>query len=90
MIKSFKHKGLKELFETGRSKNIGADYTKKCVKILNALATAKNAQAMNLAGLDFHWLHFQKRFAVKVNKNWRITFAWEGEEAVDVDLEDYH
>jgi proteic killer suppression protein len=31
-----------------------------------------------------------KRYAVSVNKNWRITFGWENGKAVDVDLEDYH
>lgn len=90
MIKSFKHKGLKELFETGRSKHVGSDYTKKCVKILNALAVAQNPQAMNVEGFNFHHLHFQKRYSCKVNANYRLTFAWDGEGAVEVDLEDYH
>jgi len=30
------------------------------------------------------------RFSVVVSRNWRITFSFEGEHAVDVDLEDYH
>ena len=27
------------------------------------------------------------RFAVLVSRNWRITFAWQGEESIEVDLE---
>jgi proteic killer suppression protein len=47
---------------------------------------------MNLPGLRFHALtgNLKGRFAVLVSPNWRITFAWEGEDAADLDLEDYH
>ena len=30
------------------------------------------------------------RYAVTVSANWRITFAWDGEDAIQVELEDYH
>lgn len=47
---------------------------------------------MNLPGLGFHGLagFDPKRYAVSVSGNWRIAFAFDGEEAIDVDLEDYH
>lgn len=91
MIKNFKHKGLQELHDNGKTKHIGTNYTKKCVRILNALKVAKNPQAMNLVGFGFHELQgVPQRYAVKVNKNWRVTFGWAGEEAIDVELEDYH
>lgn len=90
MIVSVKHKGLKELHETGKSRYVGADYLAKCEKILNALIVAKVPEEMKLPGFAFHSLEGNPtRYAVKVNKNWRVTFAWENG-AVDVDLEDYH
>lgn len=47
---------------------------------------------MNLPGLFFHALKGQEkgRYAVRVTGNYRLTFAWDGDDAVDVDLEDYH
>jgi len=47
---------------------------------------------MSQPGLRFHALKgaAKERYAVDASGNWRITFAWDGEDAVDVDLEDYH
>jgi proteic killer suppression protein len=47
---------------------------------------------MNVPGLRFHPLKGQGRggHAVDASGNWRVTFAWDGEDATDVDLEDYH
>ena len=47
---------------------------------------------MNLPGLGFHPLKGNRKgtYAVTVSGNWRITCQFEGENAVNVDLEDYH
>lgn len=47
---------------------------------------------MNIPGLRFHSLKGREhgRYAVDASGHWRITFAWDDEDAVDVDLEDYH
>jgi proteic killer suppression protein len=47
---------------------------------------------MDLPGLRFHALTGDRpgRFSVLVSRNWRITFAFEGEDAVDIDMEDHH
>jgi proteic killer suppression protein len=91
MVGSFRHKGLRELFETGRSARVKPDFTAKCLRILTMLADAKMPQDMNAAGFYFHALHGNpRRYAVKVNRNYRVTFGWNGEEATDIDLEDYH
>jgi toxin HigB-1 len=47
---------------------------------------------MNLPGFDFHGLKGDRRgtFSVTVTGNWRVTFRWRGEDAIDVDYEDYH
>jgi toxin HigB-1 len=46
---------------------------------------------MNIAGLRFHGLQGSpKRWSVRVTGDYRITFGWSGENAVDVDFEDYH
>jgi proteic killer suppression protein len=60
--------------------------------VLSTLDATKQPKALDLPGLGFHSLtgRMAGRFSVGVSRNWRITFGWSGEDAVDVDLEDYH
>ncbi|MEW6212871.1 MAG: type II toxin-antitoxin system RelE/ParE family toxin [Acidobacteriota bacterium] len=92
MIKSFRHKGLKKLFETGDRKGVMADLAPRIRRMLDALDAAHDAQDLNLPGYDLHELKGDRKgtWAVKVNKNWRITFRFINGEITDVDLEDYH
>jgi proteic killer suppression protein len=88
VIGSFRHKGLEELYLTGKTRRIGI---RKCVRILQLLEVAAQPADMNIAGFHFHGLHGNpKRWSVRVTGNYRITFGWSGENAVDIDLEDYH
>ena len=91
MIKSFTNKQLKALWETGKSK-IDARMHPRILRRLDVLDAATAPEDMNLPGFGFHGLtgFNPKRYAISVSGNWRITFAFEGEDAVDVDLEDYH
>ena len=91
MILSFLHKGLQELYETGKSAKVRADLCARTLRRLDAIATAKTAEALNLPGFDFHALRGKpKRFSVHVNGPYCITFEWEGENAIRVNLENYH
>lgn len=60
--------------------------------MLDRLDASKEAEDMNLAGYMFHKLkgHRKNEFAVSVTGNWRITFEFIGEDASNVNLEDYH
>jgi toxin HigB-1 len=57
-----------------------------------ALNEAKKPEEMNLPGYRFHGLlgRSKGRYAADARGNWRITFGWDGEYAIDIDLEDYH
>jgi toxin HigB-1 len=91
MIKSFQHKGLKQLFEKGSSAKINQQHKAKCLRLLDALDAATLPQEMNIPGFGFHGLEGNpKRYAVSVSGNCRITFGWEGEDAIHVLYEDYH
>lgn len=93
MIKSFRHKGLAELFAKGRSGLVDARLHWRCVQILDALDVASRPEDMRLPGWRFHALHGEpKRWAVDVNGPWRITFEWDHgtRAALRVDLENYH
>ena len=59
---------------------------------LARLEAAKFAQDMNLPGWRLHQLRsdLKGHWAVWVDQNWRMTFRFEGENAVLVDYQDYH
>lgn len=91
MIGGFRHKGLEEIYLTGKTRRIGAENIGKCARILQALDVAKQPDEMNVAGYRFHGLQGNpRRWSVRVTGNYRITFGWSGETADGIDFEDYH
>ena len=91
MIGSFKHKGLRELFETGKSRHIAPDLQKRVLVRLDAISAAFRPEELLLPGFDFHALHgLPKRYSIHVNGPWCLTFGWDGKSALRIDLEQYH
>jgi len=92
MIKSFKHKGLQEFYETGSKKGIQPDHVAKLARILDRLFASIEPQDMRLPGYKLHKLSGKEKgtWSVWVSGNWRVTFQFEGENAVQVDYTDYH
>ena len=92
MIVSFKHRGLEQFFESGTTRGIQEKHAKRTRMILARLNAATSPQDMNLPGLVLHELAGQRKgtWSVRVSGNWRITFTFDGVDACDVDLEDYH
>lgn len=92
MILSFRDKGLKRFVETGDSSKLSVQKLARLERILQRLHVATRPEEMNLPGWRFHALRGDRagRYAVDASGNWRVTFGWHGEDAVDVDLEDYH
>jgi proteic killer suppression protein len=92
VIRSFRHRGLEQFFTTGSKKGIQPKHAAKLSLRLAVLNEAKSPEAMNLPGYDLHPLKgdLEGHWAVKVSGNWRLTFVFEGEDAVLVDYQDYH
>lgn len=92
MIKSFKHKGLKRLFETGQTAGVNPQHADRLRKILALLETSETMVDMDLPGLDLHHLKGKRKgtLSVKVSGNWRVTFSIENGDILDVNYEDYH
>jgi toxin HigB-1 len=91
MIKSFKHRGLAELFEHGRTGRVRQDLQSRALRRLEALDQAESLKDMNVPGFNFHGLQgVPKRYSIHVNDPWCITFEWEQGEALRVDLKQYH
>lgn len=93
MIRSFKHKGLRELFETGATSKVPDELQERCLNRLDALDSAGNLRDLNIPGFDCHPLHGKPlRYAISVSGVWRMTFEWNKKDgdAYRVDLEQYH
>ena len=92
MIESFKHKGLKRLFETGHTSGVNPRHVDHLRKILALLETSENIDDMDLPGLNLHKLKGKRKniLAVKVSGNWRVTFKLKNGDVLEVNYEDYH
>jgi len=92
MILSFTHRGLELFFSKGSYKAIPAQYAARLERILDRLDAAVEPEDMDLPGYRFHELkgRRKKTFSVLVSGNWRVTFKFSDENAVNVDLEDDH
>jgi proteic killer suppression protein len=92
MIKRFRHKGLEALFLTGSTKGVDAQLAGKLRRMLLRLHDGPLPDAMSLPGYRLHPLRGDRKgaWAVWVSGNYRLTFEVEGEDATNVDFEDYH
>lgn len=92
MIQSFRHKGLEKFFTTGSKAGIQPKHAKVLEEQLGALNAANQPADMNFPGWRLHQLkgNLQGHYAVWVSANWRLTFAFEGTDAILVDYDDYH
>lgn len=92
MIKTFRHKGLEKFFREGSKAGIQPQHAKRLRLQLGRLDAAKSAADMNLPGWKLHALSHDLKghWSVGVSGNWRLTFTFEGTDAVLVDYQDYH
>ena len=92
MIRSFRSKALRRLAEQDDASKLSVPNVRRVETLLARLEGALTTEDLNLPGYRFHGLKGKDkgRYAVDASGNWRITFAWDGRNAIDVDLEDYH
>jgi proteic killer suppression protein len=92
MIRRIRHKGLERFFRTGDRRGINPQHAEWLRILLTSLQAAKNPSQMNLPGYRLHRLKGERKgqWAVSVSGNWRLVFEFEGEDATNIDLTDYH
>lgn len=92
MIVDFRHAGLESFFLSGSKAGIQPKHADKLSIQLFALNRAKSAADMFVPGWDLHPLRGERKgtWAIRVSENWRLTFAFAGEDAILVDYCDYH
>jgi proteic killer suppression protein len=93
MIQSFRHKGLRRLFEDDDARGVPPELVRRLRSILTFLnAASAPGQAAPFPGLRLHPLKGEMRgmWSLSVSGNWRVVFRFEGGDTHDVDLLDYH
>ena len=92
MIRAFRHKGLKTVYEGKRSAKVERSHVAKLERILSALDEATGSHEMDIPGFRLHQLKGKRKgfFSVWVSGNWRVIFRFDGVDVVDVDYVDYH
>jgi proteic killer suppression protein len=92
-IRSFRHKGLKRLYQTGSGRGIRADVVAKVEDILHAIDQARHVEQIGLfPGWRLHPLKGGRtgEWSIWVTQNYRLTFRVDGDDVEDLNLEDYH
>jgi proteic killer suppression protein len=92
MIESFRHKGLRLLFETGERRLLNPQHIERIENILGMIHAAEDIKGIDVPGYRLHALigNLKGFCSVTVRSNWRIIFRFDGGKAFDVDLVDYH
>lgn len=92
MIETFRHKGLRELFEHDRKGKLPPDMIERIRTILSFLDAATGIEEMNRPSFGLHPLKGDRKgfWAVTVRANWRIIFRFQDGNVRDVDFLDYH
>ena len=92
MIRSFRHKGLKRLYEKGSARGLPPQMLSRLRLILADLDAANDLDGLSLPGYQLHPLKGELKgfWSLRVTGNFRVIFRFEEDEAWDVDLVDYH
>ena len=92
MIRTFRHKGLKRLYQRGDSSKLRADQAQRIALALADLDDASEPADLDLPGYRLHPLKGDLRgfWSILISANWRIIFRFEQGDAYDVNLIDYH
>jgi len=92
MIRSFRHKGLKRLYENTDPRGVMTEHVVKLRDIVVRLDAAHAPADMDLPGFRLHPLRGERKgfWSVTVRANWRVTFRFADRDPFDVDYLDHH
>ena len=92
MLRSLRSRALKGLWTRSDASDLRPDWARRIERQLSLLEQATKPEDMDVVSYGFRALTGDRagRFSIVVSRNWRISFGIDGEDAVDVDLEDYH
>nr|WP_305888225.1 type II toxin-antitoxin system RelE/ParE family toxin [Stenotrophomonas sp. 9(2022)] len=92
VIVSFRHKGLRALYDRGDASGVRADHVGRLRRLLHQLDQASLPGDMGLPGNRLHPLqgNYKGYWSVSVSASWRLVFRFRGLDVELVDYLDYH
>ena len=93
MIKSFGNKDTEMLFSEGFSKRIPANIVARAIRKLDMIDSAYRVEDLRVpSGNKLYALKEDRagQYSISINGQWRICFRFEGEDAFEVEIYDYH
>ena len=92
MIRRIRHRGLRRFYESGDTRGVSAQHAALLRILLTALDATTSPAGLNNPAFRLHPLKGERKgeWAVSVSGNWRLIFAFDGEDVTDLDLVDYH
>lgn len=92
MIKSFKCKDTEELYNTGESRKFKA-IERVALRKLDMIQAAIKVDTLRIPPANHLELlkgDREGQYSIRINDQWRICFRWDGTDALDVEIVDYH
>ena len=93
MIKSFRCKETEKVFQGRFSAKLPQDIQRPAaikLKILNAATVLETLRIPPSNFLEALRGNREGQHSIRINKQWRICFVWQGNDAYDVEIVDYH
>ena len=92
MIRTFRHRGLKRLYEHGDPSAVRTDQAERIALALADVDAAIKPSDVDLPGYRLHPLKGARKgfWSISISGNWRVIFRFDGGDAYDLDLVDYH
>jgi proteic killer suppression protein len=92
MIRGFRHRGLKRLYERGDPSRVRADQADRIALALADLDDARKPSDLDLPGYRLHRLKGDRNgfWSISISGNWRVVFRFDDGDVYDVELVDYH
>jgi toxin HigB-1 len=93
VIRSFRDKDAQQLFDRRPIRRLGADVQRTALRKLRLLDAANVLEDLRIPpGNRLERLRGDRsgEWSIRINDQWRICFRWEGGDAHDVEIVDYH
>lgn len=92
MIRSFRHKGLRDLFLHDNVQGVKPEHIQRLRRRLSVIHAATQISDIHLPGYRLHSLGGERKgsWAITVSANWRLTFEFNDGDVWILDYEDYH
>ncbi len=93
MIKSFRDKATERLFQREPSRRLPPEIQRTAFRKLRMLHRAQSLQDLRVPPAN----HLEAlsgdragQHSIRVNDRWRVCFIWQGGDALEVEIVDYH